>query len=265
MSKLRQELVGYGEEPIIRSYSVTHPRGLNLPEHSYPKWGQLIYAENGTATVWTPDGVRALPRLRAVWIPAGIASSISVYDSVSFRSIYVRSDYRADKLPSTVALVNVRPLLRELIAEVCRRSILSFDVPRSAHLAAVVVDEIEAVQDSPLQLPIPREPRAKRAAEIMLAAGEESDPADGSIDSAAEEAGASVRTLQRLFLSDTGMRLGEWQRRARMLRAVRHLARGGSVKEAGQRAGYRSTSAFVAAFRRELAGTPGRFFGESSD
>ena len=70
--------------------------------------------------------------------------------------------------------------------------------------------------------------------------------------------GASARTIQRLFREETGLRFAEWRRRLRLLRALELLGDGTSVTAAGIEAGYDSTSAFVAAFRREMGFTPAK-------
>jgi len=56
------------------------------------------------------------------------------------------------------------------------------------------------------------------------------------------------------------MSLGRWRQRLQLVRAIELLAAGTSVSEAGWAVGYASTSAFVTAFRRHLATTPGRYF-----
>lgn len=73
------------------------------------------------------------------------------------------------------------------------------------------------------------------------------------------DAHASVRTLERLFRAETGLSLGAWRRRARVIHAMELLADGATVTTAGLATGYATTSAFVQAFRREVGVTPGSF------
>ncbi len=104
-----------------------------------------------------------------------------------------------------------------------------------------------------MRLPLPKDARARRVAERILAA-----PAD-ALESALGR-GASRRTLERLFVEQTGFTLGSWARRARLLESLRLLARGDSIGQIAAAVGYATPSAFVAAFRRELGTTPGRYF-----
>ena len=69
-----------------------------------------------------------------------------------------------------------------------------------------------------MDVPMPRDPRATRVARALL----EQPDADGDLDDWAERAGASRRTLARLFRSETGFSFNEWRSR---LRAIDGLAR----------------------------------------
>ena len=73
-------------------------------------------------------------------------------------------------------------------------------------------------------------------------------------------AGASGRTLARLFLRETGMTFGQWRQQARLLEASRRMAVGQSVLTVALDLGYESSSAFIVMFRRALGTTPGRYF-----
>ena len=73
-----------------------------------------------------------------------------------------------------------------------------------------------------------------------------------------------LRRLERRFLSETGMTLASWGRQARMLHGLRLLAAGEAVKSVAQATGYRTPSAFVAAFRTGFGQTPARYFAGSA-
>ena len=73
-------------------------------------------------------------------------------------------------------------------------------------------------------------------------------------------AGASARTLSRLFVKETDMTFGAWRQQARLLKALEMLAGGHGVTVAALELGYQSPSAFIAMFRRALGVSPGRYF-----
>ncbi len=105
----------------------------------------------------------------------------------------------------------------------------------------------------------PRLPRACRVVTVspLLLA----DPADArGLAAWARAAGASPRTLARLFAKETGLTFRAWRQRARLLHALVELAARKPVTSVAFEAGYDSPSAFIAAFKREFGTTPARYF-----
>jgi transcriptional regulator GlxA family with amidase domain len=119
------------------------------------------------------------------------------------------------------------------------------------NLLELLLDELAVL---PLDLPMPRDERALRAARHVR------ETLDGAhtLAGLAKQAGASARTLERLFRAETGLSFGAWRQRARLLRALQLLADDVSVTRTAMSVGYDSMSAFVAAFRRTIGTTPGR-------
>ena len=74
----------------------------------------------------------------------------------------------------------------------------------------------------------------------------------------AHASGASPRTIQRLFLAETGLPFAQWRQRLRLLHGAASLGAGKSVTESALDAGYSGTSAFIAAFRKHFGFTPSR-------
>ena len=72
--------------------------------------------------------------------------------------------------------------------------------------------------------------------------------------------GASKRTLERIFVRETGMTAGRWRQRQRLMEAMRRLAAGQDVTSVAMDVGYASVSAFVYAFRTQFGATPARYF-----
>ena len=121
---------------------------------------------------------------------------------------------------------------------------------------AVILDEIRALPITPLHLPAARDPRLVRVTESLLA-----NPGDRrTIDAWAVLAGASGRTLNRLFLRDTGMNFRDWRQQLRLLKAVTWLAEKRPVTTIALDLGYESPSAFIATFKRLLGTTPAHYF-----
>jgi AraC-like DNA-binding protein len=72
-------------------------------------------------------------------------------------------------------------------------------------------------------------------------------------------AGASSRTLARLFVKETGLTFADWRRQARLLAGMALLAAGQPITSIALELGYESPSAFTAMFRRCLGEPPSRY------
>jgi AraC-like DNA-binding protein len=260
MSSLRQRktpsLQPLPEEADIRVWGLatTYSSGHELPRHQHPT-AQLVYASRGVMTVHTEAGTWVVPAHRAVWVPPDTEHRISMSGEVEMRTVYLARDLPIAEV-TQCSVVNVSPLLRELILHAVERAPLYRTVPAHANLIGLLIDQLEALPAVPLQLPAPRDARAKRAAEWLRG-----NPGDGaSLERIARRAGASKRTLERLFLVETGMSFGLWRQQLRLMQALERLAAGESVTEVALAVGYESTSAFIARFRQVLGTTPGRYY-----
>src|SRR5690242_15468953 len=220
---------------------VSYPDRYRLEAHAHP-WGQLIYAVRGTMQVLAGNTLWLVPPTRAVWAPAGVVHAIEMRGEVAMRTIYVPAE-RSGALPTATHAIEVTPLLREVVLHLVGLRLLHADEPKHLHMAQVFLDLVAASESLPLFVPMPNDARAAAVARALQA-----DPSRGeSIEELARGAGASVRTLQRIFREETGMRFVEWRQRLRLLQAITLLEQGASVTAAGAQAGYASTSAFIAA------------------
>ena len=153
-------------------------------------------------------------------------------------------------------MVNVTPLLKELILHTCTVIALKKTIQWQRHLIRVIIDQLKAIQMVPLQLPNLSDPRARRVSAILLA-----DPSDRRpLAHLAKLAGASRRTLERIFQEDVGMTFGKWRQQLRLMQAMRLLAEGAKVTHAALESGYSTPSAFIYMFRKTLGTTPTSYF-----
>lgn len=241
-------------EFLVRTLAVGYASGTILEPHSHD-WAQLVYASEGVMSVHTTEGTWVVPSLRAVWIPAGIGHSVAMSGRVAMRTLYLAPKLVAG-LPGRCCVVAVPPLLRELILHTVAQGALRSDVPEHRRLVDFLLDQLRVLPAVPLELPMPRDPRALRVAVRLR-----DEPGETAVvDDLAREAGASRRTLERLFQNETGLSLGRWRQQARLLHAMRLLARGESVTSTALEVGYDSASAFIAAFATVMGTTPGRYY-----
>ena len=169
----------------------------------------------------TAQGEWVVPPNRAVWVPAGVEHGIEMTGTVFVQTLYLATTISVT-LPGRCCAVNVSPLLRELILHTITLGMLDQSVPERARLIGFLADQLSTLPSIPLQLPLPSDERARRAATWMRAHPDDS----GSIKQMSKRVSTSVRTLERLFQKETGMTFGKWRQQLRLLHALRLLAAG---------------------------------------
>lgn len=236
---------------------VAHSRDLaagdSILPHSHAK-AQFIYASEGVMTVTTESGAFIVPPQFAVWMPAGVVHRIDTAGPVAMRTLYVRPG-AITELADEVCVLQVSPLLRELILAAMEFSVAYRSGSAEDRLMQVILDQLRVQKTAPLALSMPKDRRILKVAEALL-----SDPSDNrNLDDWARVAGASPRTLARLFQSETGMTFRTWRQQLRLQRALELLAGGQAVTSVAIDLGYESPSAFIAMFRRALGAPPTRY------
>ena len=247
---------GDGIHMIANSYR----KGVRLDTHMHRE-AQLVYAAKGTMQVTTPKGRWLVPPDRAVWVPALSEHAIDVLADIEMRTLYFELDWlqreaRSHSLDAEF-VVRVSPLLHQTILALFDDR---DDRERTALLLRLAMMELDQAEDSATFIPLPREPRCRRAADIVLA-----DPTgDHEIETLAREVGTSVRTLSRLFSAETQLSFKSWCQRARIAAAIEKLSTdaGVSVKQLASDLGYASVPAFSHAFRQVTGKTPTEFAGK---
>ena len=213
-----------------------------------------MFAKRGVMRVETAAGAWVVPPERALWMPAGIDHGIRCVTAVAMSSVYLATAAGRDR--AEPAVLGVTPLLREVIL----RLVEGGGGDRAA-LLPVLMGEVAAVSVAPLHLPEPADPRLRQ-----LCAALRADPGGTiALSAHARAAGASERTIMRLFAAETGMTFRAWQRRLRFLAALERLAAGEPVTRVALELGYAGPSTFIASFRLALGTTPARCFRPAGD
>ncbi len=244
-----QPIVGFGRDYPSRHLVESHCHGR----------AQLIYASSGIMRVDTPSGVWVVPPMRGIWVPASVPHEVRAISSVSLRTLLLRPNEQAG-LPTECCVIEVSPLLKELILRMIALGQTQPCVAPSPALIEVIYSEIREITALPLHIPMPMDTRARRICQGIL-----HNPSDGKTSAQwGANVGASARTLERLFQKETGISFGSWRRQARLLVAMSQLASGNSVANVALDLGYQSPSAFTAMFKRVLGHPPSLFFQQAS-
>jgi AraC-like DNA-binding protein/quercetin dioxygenase-like cupin family protein len=196
-------------------------------------------------------GVWVLPPSRALWIPAGIEHVMDADRRTTLCCPYFDAARGPDWSVPTV--IRVTPLARELILHLAGADLGAGERHRAEE---VLLDQLTPVPVTTIAVPMPRDPRA-----IEVARGIIADPADRStLEQWGRRAGASTRTLARLFAAETGMSFARWRTQARLRAALPLLAAGVPVATTARRVGYLTPSGFVAVFHAATGVPPAAYF-----
>lgn len=232
------------------------PAGTRFEWHTH-RDHQLAWAPEGVLVVLTEHGGSyVLPPSRALWIPAGTVHETRATGVAVLRSVYLEP--RGCPInwaePTPVAVTS---LLGELIHHLDERGL---DPGERSRAEMVLFDLLLPVRIARIDVRSPKDPRARDVSEALLA-----DPADPrTLQQWGRAVGASSRTLARAFLTDTGLTFGRWRTLVRLQASLPYLAERTPVNVVARLVGYRTTSAYVAAFRAHTGVTPGRYFGLSA-
>jgi AraC-like DNA-binding protein len=123
-------------------------------------------------------------------------------------------------------------------------------------LAALMLDELPRLATLPIRVALPEDKRLKTLCETLIA-----DPGSPlTLDDWAQRAGASARTLARLFERELDMSFGQWRQQVRLAHAAPLIARGLPLSLVAAELGYASQSAFSAMFKKTFGRSPTAFF-----
>jgi AraC-like DNA-binding protein len=188
-------------------------------------------------------------------VPAHVRHSIRFAEPSAFYSLYLRPGPAVATLDHCQA-VSVSPLMRELVVRATQIGMLDERDAVEAALAQIIVAELHTSDTPPFTLQQPVSAPLRKAAQLIA----EQHASSNSIATLADAIGMGARTLERGFVTETGLTIGRWRQQHLLLAALERIAAGQPVKAAASVAGYASPSAFITAFRKAFGMTPGRYF-----
>jgi AraC-like DNA-binding protein len=213
---------------------------------------QLIFATAGLMEVEAADHRWLIPPEFALWMPAGVAHSLRMHGRVFMRTLYIRKGLRHNR---GCSVLNVTPLLKELIVEAVRVGNVSAKTASHRALRLLLLEQIDRAPIVPTALRMPQDPRVRALAEALISTVER----NVSLGVRCRQHGISVRSAQRIFRRDLGTDFETWRCQVRLMKAIPMLVADCSIKQVAFGVGYRQASTFVAMFRRILGMTPKEF------
>jgi len=218
---------------------------------------QLVYPSSGVLAISAAGGTWVVPPQRAMWIPAGVPHAHRAHGPTQMRTLAFAAGAGADpELPAGPAVLAVSPLLREVIVALTAGDDPPYTARQRENMERVALDQLRRVGQLPVRLPELRDDRLRAIVAFLRA-----NPADErTLAELGLAAGASERTLSRLFRQQAGMSFPQWRTQFRLLHALVLLADGTPVTTTALACGWSNPSSFIEAFRRAFGATPGRFY-----
>lgn len=232
---------------------VTSESGEFSNWHSHD-FGQLISATNGAMYVGTPNCVLLLSPAMAIWIPPNVNHWIR--SSLNNEMLYVDVNREEAKaLRCECYILAMTPLLNALMQTTLPEHVAAKTTQHIDRLYDLLRVELQTALEVPLSVVMPSD---KRIHEMAKAAFTDPNVA-ASIEDWLASVAASRKTIERLFVAETGMTPAQWIRHVRILHAISKLATGEKVSSVALDMGYESLSAFSYMFRKTLGVSPKTF------
>jgi AraC-like DNA-binding protein len=234
------------------------PTGGTSSADSHPR-GHLVYAAQGVLSVRTERGTSIVPANRVGWTPAGFTHYHRAHGQTDMRILFLPASL-ARLVPGHPAVFTLSGLAREALLTLTGPRNYNDDAPgwdRAARsrLRRILVDELRAAPEQPLQLPEPRDDRLRAIAQRLY-----EHPADNaSLAELGRTAGASARTLSRLLHDELGLTFYQWRTQLRIYHALVLLADGHDTTYVAYACGWANPSSFIAAFAAIIGTTPGHY------
>jgi AraC-like DNA-binding protein len=190
-------------------------------------------------------------------VPANIVHETRHLASTRLHTLYVATE-AASELPARTTVVQISPLMRELVNAIIVCPRLYNEQGAAGRLISVLLDQLAVSPALPLHLSMPKSEALLSVATRVLETPADTEP----VKNLARAIGMSSRTLERRFKSETGLSLRSFRRQAKLLRALELLSSDMSVSDISDTLGFGDPSAFIAMFRSALGVTPGRYLSE---
>lgn len=212
---------------------------------------EVLWGATGTLTVEVGPETWIIPPSIGMVIPAGVRHGGYVAARTGYRCTMIEPNLLRGRFTEPTAIA-ITPAWREIALRLRDDQL---DGTRRRRVEQALVALTEPQQSPVVTLPLPRDDRLAQIAHALIA----NPSAHHDLTSWGRQTGASSRTISRRFVAETGMTFAAWRRHARVRASLVHLAGGQPVATVARLVGYRTTSAFVRAFRMTIGHPPGQY------
>lgn len=242
-------------QPLISAESEIWHSGIYVKMHSHSEH-QLIYSLRGSIEIRTRNGCWILPPSRAIWISKGVEHEFTTRFPTELRVLHIAESVNISNVSHECYIFNVTPLLKEIVNSCTRFPPKFADNSSEARLCYVLFDQLETVEQPPLNIPCPEHVVLSKIWSIF-----QDDPATKiGFSQLASIVSMSERALERLFLKEVDMTFNAWRQRFRLIRSIEYLAEDVPITRLSYDVGYEYPSSYITAFKKFFGCIPAQYF-----
>lgn len=215
-------------------------------EHTHERY-QLTYVEEGYQYFHIGKKIYLVPQHHTIWIPSGVAHQItSDSREVNLRLVLFKS-VPDEEFYNDVHVFAAPTVLKEMLKYASRwNKVVTENTKQNSFLNAVL-DNLPYFCDknNDLQIPISYDARLIPVCSFISLNYQQ----NLDLESLAEKAFMSIRSLQRIFKNETGLTLQKYVQLIRVLKSIELLdSRQYTLSQIASLVGYKSLSAFSTSY-----------------
>ncbi|WP_213083887.1 AraC family transcriptional regulator [Chryseobacterium lactis] len=215
-------------------------------EHVHQR-AQLTFVEDGYQYFHIDQRIYLVPQHHVIWIPSGKAHKITSEAKTVNLMLFLFKSVFEDDFYRNVHVFSVPPVLKEMLlyASKWNKSLIENEEQDIFFKAILKSLPNFCKESNRLEIPVPADTRLIPVCQDINS----NFKYNLDIDSLAEKAQMSVRSLQRTFKNETGITLQKYHQLTRILKSIELIdAQQYTLSEVAYKVGYQSLSAFTSSY-----------------
>lgn len=237
---------------FIQSIPLVHASTEETHPHQH-EHGQILLVEKGILSLTIDHEQWTVAQGCLGWIPPGHTHEATMYGDMTGQLMYIDPSL-THEMPAFPKVGRYDCFQQGLVYRLIQ---LQTQASIAQHYLNVLIHEINTLQDFKWSFALPQDHRALKIALKLM-----QTPDDKRDQQAWAELGhISIRTMTRLFKTETGLSFSMWKQIIRLHAALRYLSDGETVSNTAMACGYDNVSFFIKIFKEKFGCTPSYFSG----
>lgn len=224
-------------------------------EHIHHR-AQLTFVEEGYQYFHIDHKIYLVPQHHVIWVPSGKAHKITSEAKTVNLMVFLFKSVFEEEFYQNIHVFAVPAVLREMLlyASKWNKSLMENDEQDIFFKAILKSLPNFCKESNGLEIPVPTDARLIPVCNEINA----NFKYNLDIDSLAEKAQMSVRSLQRIFKNETGITLQKYLQLTRILKSIELIdSQQYTLSEIAYKIGYQSLSAFTSSYFTVMKAKPG--------